>query len=262
MRFEFHDMHELEHFLQWAGFAKRDTDAVTVEMRVDSTELTNAVKEAAGKLVGVQEFSTSGATSFGPTFDAVGGSGGGNAGTATAEEPAKRKRRTKANSPADAAAEAAHDRANATADANLAEHGAEAKAALADVKPETTPAGTTAQVAPENTGNPFAQQSLPTESKNDQEKPAEQPKAAVPADATPEQAKQYEVNEFVAARLAERPTLDQREHLLLAHTFIGKHGMPKYNESFSLVGLSPNVMTYTEADCARHAAALDFLGLE
>lgn len=183
---------------------------------------------------------------------------------AAAPEFVKRKRRTKAEIEADKAAEAArlatHNQANATADANVAEHGAEAAAAYA--KPETTPAGTTAKVAPENTGNPFAQQALPAEGNALEEAPAEQSKAAAPADATPEQAKQFEINEFVAARLAERPTLEQREHLLLARTFIGKHGMPKYNESFQLVGLSPNVMLYSEADCARHAAALDFLGLE
>ena len=68
--------------------------------------------------------------------------------------------------------------------------------------------------------------------------------------------------EFIKARLAERPEVSQVEHLNLARTFIGKHGMEKYNASFPLAGLTPNVMGYSPADCATHAAALDFLSLE
>lgn len=221
MRFEFHDLNELQAFMQWAGYVRATVAA--------------AADVPAAMLPGVLA-----ATLVEP--DIADGDPSLNAegvppapGAAPAEQ--KRKRRTKAEIEAEKAAEQ--------------------QAKSVDKQPETTPAGTPDKVAPENTGNPFAQQSLPAE-----EKPQEQPKAAAPADATPEQAKQFEINEFVAARLAERPTLEQREHLVLARTFIGKHGMPKYNESFQLVGLSPNVMTYTEADCARHAAALDFLGLE
>lgn len=68
--------------------------------------------------------------------------------------------------------------------------------------------------------------------------------------------------EFIKSRLAERPEVSQVEHLNLARTFIGKHGMEKYNASFPLAGLTPNVMGYSPADCATHAAALDFLSLE
>lgn len=68
--------------------------------------------------------------------------------------------------------------------------------------------------------------------------------------------------EFIKSRLAERSEVSQVEHLNLARTFIGKHGMEKYNASFPLAGLTPNVMGYSPADCATHAAALDFLSLE
>lgn len=68
--------------------------------------------------------------------------------------------------------------------------------------------------------------------------------------------------EFIKSRLAERPEVSQVEHLNLARAFIGKHGMEKYNASFPLAGLTPNVMAYSPADCATHAAALDFLSLE
>lgn len=67
---------------------------------------------------------------------------------------------------------------------------------------------------------------------------------------------------FIKSRLVERPEVSQVEHLNLARTFIGKHGMEKYNSSFPLAGLTPNVMGYSPADCATHAAALDFLSLE
>lgn len=80
--------------------------------------------------------------------------------------------------------------------------------------------------------------------------------ASAPADGT------SDAGEFIKSRLAERPEVSQVEHLNLARTFIGKHGMEKYNASFPLAGLTPNVMGYSPADCATHAAALDFLSLE
>ena len=51
------------------------------------------------------------------------------------------------------------------------------------------------------------------------------------------------------------PEVSQVDHLNMARTFIGKHGMDKYNQSFALAGLTNNVMGYSVADCAKHAAA-------
>lgn len=237
MRFEFHDLAELQTFIEWTGHVHLRHVGAFIATAPASLRDQHAQHApdlpTPGVVDGVVDIAEGD-----PSLNAEGVPPA--PGAAPAEQ--KRKRRTKAE--------------------NEVEKAAEQQAKSVDKQPETTPAGTTAKVAPENTGNPFAQQSLPAEGKDPEGTVVEQPKAAAPADATPEQAKQFEINEFVAARLAERPTLEQREHLVLARTFIGKHGMPKYNESFQLVGLSPNVMLYTEADCARHAAALDFLGLE
>lgn len=49
------------------------------------------------------------------------------------------------------------------------------------------------------------------------------------------------------------------QHLTRAREFIAKHGMPKYNESFSKAGLDANVMAYTGYQRALHLAALDEL---
>lgn len=52
------------------------------------------------------------------------------------------------------------------------------------------------------------------------------------------------------------------EHMKLGRNFIAKLGMPKYNESFALTGLNTNIMAFSDADRALHAAALDFLDWE
>lgn len=45
-------------------------------------------------------------------------------------------------------------------------------------------------------------------------------------------------------------------HLTRAREFIAKHGMPKYNESFTKAGLDPNVMGYNAEQRAQHMATL------
>jgi hypothetical protein len=49
------------------------------------------------------------------------------------------------------------------------------------------------------------------------------------------------------------------DHMNLAKNFIAAKGMNGYNESFGLVGLSNNIMGFTQEQRALHAAALDFL---
>lgn len=147
----------------------------------------------------------------------------------SAGEPAKRKRRTKAEMEAAKAAEAG-----------------------APETTEVTPAGTVAQVAPENKGNPFAQQTLPEGAEATGAPPKSEPAAA---------ADKGDYAEFLAARLAERPTMEQIEHMKYARNFIGKFDLTTYNTAFEMAGLSPNVMGYTPEDCARHAATLDYLSL-
>lgn len=66
-------------------------------------------------------------------------------------------------------------------------------------------------------------------------------------------------HEFIQKRAAELGEMQAIEHLNAARNFIAKHGMPKYNESFQLCGLHANVMQFTPAECATHAAALEWL---
>lgn len=49
------------------------------------------------------------------------------------------------------------------------------------------------------------------------------------------------------------------QHLTRAREFIAKHGMPKYNESFTKAGLDANVMAYSAFQRALHLTALDEL---
>lgn len=52
---------------------------------------------------------------------------------------------------------------------------------------------------------------------------------------------------------------DDVTHLKLCREFIQQHGMPKYNESFMLSGLSNNIMSFTAEQRAQHLAALQQL---
>lgn len=52
---------------------------------------------------------------------------------------------------------------------------------------------------------------------------------------------------------------DDVTHLKLCREFIQQHGMPKYNESFTLSGLSNNIMSFTAEQRAQHLAALQQL---
>lgn len=108
--------------------------------------------------------------------------------------------------------------------------------------------------------NPFAQKPDQREQADRQaveSAQAEQVQAAKPKDSPAA----IEAAEFIEVRIAERPEMTQLEHLNVARAFIGKYGMDKYNQSFALAGVS-NVMGFSPADCAAHAAALDFLSLE
>lgn len=50
------------------------------------------------------------------------------------------------------------------------------------------------------------------------------------------------------------------EHLRLCREFIGVQGMAKYEQSFALAGIEgKNIMAFTDADRAKHVAALDKL---
>lgn len=147
-----------------------------------------------------------------------------------AVESQRRKRRTKAEMEAARAAEQA---GNASPAGEATTDGASTNS------PESATEAAGA-------GNPFAQP-MPTGNEPIQN--------AAPEDVP-------DVIQFIKSRLGERPEVSQVDHLNMARTFIGKHGMDKYNQSFALAGLTNNAMGYSVADCATHAAALDFLSLE
>lgn len=65
--------------------------------------------------------------------------------------------------------------------------------------------------------------------------------------------------EPAGAEATEDTVVTPFQHLTRAREFIGKHGMPKYNESFAKAGLDPNVMAYTGYQRALHIDALDAL---
>lgn len=220
MKIEFDSLTDLDNFFRWV--AKRGAP-VMVQLPAAET-LSELVDEVAAEIAQLPEIEApkSDRDLSGPPVAEM---------AAAAEAKPARKRRTKAEMEAARAADAQLDSASQTG----------------ELLSETTPAGTQAAIAPENTANPFAQQELPADSG-----PA--------VEATP--APKGELIEFMAARLAERPEVSQIEHLNLARAFISKHGMPKYNESFALVGLSSNVMTFGPTECAKHAAVLDFLASE
>lgn len=143
-------------------------------------------------------------------------------------EPAKRGRRTKAEIAADAKRIADSLAANEAADANRAENFEEAGKAMQKAAEGTqTPTG----------ANPF-EVSAPDHPHpgNETDKPAEEPNA--------------EPDESVVTPF---------QHLTRAREFIAKHGMPKYNESFTKAGLDANVMAYSAFQRALHLTALDEL---
>lgn len=67
---------------------------------------------------------------------------------------------------------------------------------------------------------------------------------------------------FIQLRVAEMGgEFDAREHMKKCVEFIGALGKARYDEAFDLAGTSRSVATYSPADCAKHIAALEYLQL-
>lgn len=167
------------------------------------------------------------------------------------EEKPQRKRRTKAEMEAIRAAESA--------------------------EPETTPAAvqeTPAAAAPiVNEGNPFAAgapaanaaiqaalagapagQTLAALAEvSVQEQPVVVAKSVKPTD--PEHIKTW-LHDTAVGNIG---PLDMGSHMARAKAFIAKNGNAKYNESFVVAGLDPNIMVYSDEQRSLHAAALEFV---
>lgn len=64
---------------------------------------------------------------------------------------------------------------------------------------------------------------------------------------------------WIQARAAEVGEVSDIAHLGAARKFIADRGMSRYNESFELVGLPNNIMSFSPADRALHSAAMEFI---
>lgn len=175
---------------------------------------------------------------------------GDNESTPVVGEPAKRKRRTKAEIAADEAA--------------AGEPEAAAAAPAVEVK-----------------GNPFATEgSAPAAAIQaildapNQQAASLAGMAAVSLNALPEDmpttvAKQAKPTDPAIIKGWIRDTavgnigpVDLMAHMTRAKAFIAKHGTAKYNESFALAGLTPNIMEYEDEQRSLHTAALEFVAWE
>lgn len=55
---------------------------------------------------------------------------------------------------------------------------------------------------------------------------------------------------------------DRMAHMNEGRDFISKHGFPKYNETFALVDVPPNIAGHTPEQAALHRAAMQWLGAQ
>lgn len=221
MNFQFENMQELQEFIAWAGYARGVTVRAEKVGEVAAVELTGARVDAA---VAVAEFATEAVT----------------AGETTApqgEDKPKRTRRTKAEIEAERnAAAVAQDNTGAVGTAGEQEPAAD----------------TPAQAA--------IKQALAAAEANQSAKAQVQAEVNATLAATSAAGDPLPLSDYLAFRVPQLAEVSQVDHLKAGRDFIGKHGVQKYNESFSLAGLSNNVMAYSQADCATHMAALEWLG--
>lgn len=253
MQLTFDNLNELRNFIEWSGHIHlRDVAALQVQRDTANTgdvafdtpqqPLTgNHVSIGAG-LATETKIYTDGTTATGtaplpdesPAQQAA----------ASEQTATKRKRRTKAEIEADVKASIEANRAaNAAAEANREENGAEAAAAYAGQNAGEAALEAARKVLHDKAGlpsgaNPFGQQEHTAGIEALRVLHGERPEGE--ASGEPEVVTPF-------------------QHLTRAREFIGKHGMPKYNESFTAAGLDPNVMGYTAEQRIAHIAALDAL---
>ena len=230
MKLEFYDLSELDAFLAWAG---RGRIGSAIVIGADPEPMT-------GEVLGTVDTTGEVNVSEGPQ------------GTETAvPAPAPRKRRTKAEIEAE----------NATKTGGIAVIDAHAETPAQAAIRQALEAAKLSKEAKE-AGNPAAAQALleagakvltPHAANQHTNAAAEPTSALSPTDP------KLLPHEFIQKRAAEIGEMQAIEHLNAARNFIAKHGMAKYNESFPLCGLHANVMQFTPAECALHAAALEWL---
>jgi hypothetical protein len=229
MNFQFENMQELQEFIAWAGYARGVTVRAEKSGEVAAVELTGALVDAA---VAVVEFATEAATAGEPTAP-------------HGEDKPKRTRRTKAEVEAERnAAAVAQDNTGAVSTAGEQEPIAVETPAQTAIR-EVTERARAAKAAKEAAAEGVFEQAL---------------EAAITTKEEPATGDSLPLPDYLAFRVPQLAEVSQVDHLKAGRDFIGKHGVQKYNESFSLAGLSNNVMAYSQADCATHMAALEWLG--
>jgi hypothetical protein len=180
-----------------------------------------------------------------------------------AAEPQKRKRRTKAEMQADAERETGLQQPGALPEGQGTEPGSST--------PETAGnAAVQAALAGDAVGAAAALANVPLGDSPFAIRSADQVRADVlanepvqPAGTLPPVAKPQGPEETRAwiemTAVGKFNAITPVDHMNLAKNFIAAKGMSGYNESFGLVGLSNNIMGFTQEQRALHAAALDFL---
>lgn len=230
MKLEFYDLNDLDAFLAWAG---RGRIGSAIVIGADPEPMTGEVLGSVGTTGELHAFAGRTPMENGPdrllTSGEVNAHEGPQGTESAAPAPATRKRRTKAEIEAENSAKAGQTAAQPqlTAQEAIAQ-------ALASAAAGNAPGALAAE--------PVQAANIP-----------DVPEALSPTDP------KLLPHEFIQQRAAELGEMQAIEHLNAARNFIAKHGMPKYNESFQLCGLHANVMQFTPAECAMHAAALEWL---
>lgn len=233
MKLEFDTIGELEQFLMFSAhigraFATVPTPSGTGELKHDP--------RADNVAAHVRETVTdNNGTSSEPAAILSAGTPAGNeagaAATTTASAPAstdmpKRKRRTKAEMEAERTA------------ASISQDDAEQAEGVGTGPDQDEPAGATMPL-----GNPFAMTAVAIQTAID----AQQTAASVAS-----------IADRAAAILNDPDAVESIAHLRACQGFIQKHGMPKYNESFT-EGLNANIAIYSPEQRALHLAILESL---
>ncbi len=224
MNLQFDSLAELTAFLDFAGYAKKTTSEITVDLKMSQTDIDTLLHTAAAQIDRQCVMSAA---------DGSGGTGGvgldayvaqqlqpaletcvaAASSYADVESPIKRKRRTKAEIAADEAAIVAH--------------------------PTHGEARTNAQTKPLDNLKSVAE-------------------AVLAHSVSAEGQAEFERAE-VAASEAPAPVAPPSdiEHLRLCREFISSQGMNKYEHSFALAGIEgKNIMAFTDEDRTKHVAAL------
>lgn len=240
MNLYFDNMQELQDFIAWAGYARGPAPIMVPLPAAGAIQLTGDAQVDAAAILGA---STAVIADAGETTAPHG------------EDKPKRTRRTKAELELDRATAAVTQAVSSESGAPVNLLNAQTSIVEQEPVAVETPAQTAIREATERARATKGAKEAAAESTFEQAL-----EAAIATKEDPAPGEVLSVSDYVASRTAERPEVSQIDHLNLARAFVAKHGVLKYNETFALAGLQSNVMLYTPADCAVHAAVLEWAG--